>query len=537
MFLEPPHPGRRRGALAALLMALTALLALLASPPADAARRALVVGNDNYANVKKLDNARADAEAMAEAFRQAGYEVDLALDRTLKQLQADVRNFRRKVAGGDEVVVFFSGHGVQLGGTNYLLPTDVGAQNEDQVKDDALSLSSVLEGLRERKPRFTLAIIDACRDNPFARTGREIGGQGLTGVAGATGQMVIYAAGEGQKALDRLGPRDTVRNGLFTRVFLKEIAKPGAPIRDVLYRVRDEVATLAETVKHEQVPAVYDQVRGTFYFLAPTGGGAPVPPQAQPPTQVANVVPEPVRPAAVAEAGRRAGEVVTDCAVCPPMVFVPAGSFPMGSVDGDADEKPVRTVSVPAFLMGRTEVTQGQWKAVMGSNPSRFKACGDTCPVEQVSWDDAQEFIRKLNAQTGQRYRLPSEAEWEYAARAGSRGKWSFWDSESQLGGHAWFVANSGTQTRPVAGKLPNAWGLYDMHGNVWEWVQDVWHDNYSGAPTDGSVWSAGGDQARRVLRGGSWVSGPQDLRSAIRVGDSPGYRYIGTGFRIARTL
>jgi len=254
---------------AALAAPFIALLALSASYPADAARRALVVGNDNYSSVAKLRNARADAEAMAGAFRQAGYEVDLVTDRNLKQLQADVRNFRQKVLAGDEIVVFFSGHGVQLGGTNYLLPTDVGAQNEDQVKDDALSLSSILEGLRERKPRFTLAIVDACRDNPFAGTGRAIGGRGLTGVAGASGQMVIYAAGEGQKALDRLGNNDTVRNGLFTRVFLKEIAKPGVPIRDVLYRVRDEVATLAEGVKHEQVPAVYDQVRGTFYFLAP----------------------------------------------------------------------------------------------------------------------------------------------------------------------------------------------------------------------------------------------------------------------------
>jgi formylglycine-generating enzyme required for sulfatase activity len=536
VIVELRHCSRWRYPLTALL---GVLLALLASPPADAARRALVVGNDNYTSVTRLRNARADAEAMADAFRKAGYEVDLALDRTLKQLQADVRSFRRKVAGGDEVVVFFSGHGVQLGGTNYLLPTDVGAQNEDQVKDDALSLSSVLEGLRERKPRFTLAIVDACRDNPFASTGRAIGGRGLTGVSGATGQMVIYAAGEGQRALDRLGPTDTVRNGLFTRVFLQEIAKPGVPIRDVLYRVRDEVATLAETVKHEQVPAVYDQVRGTFYFLAPTVGGAPVPPPAQPPLQVATVVPEPVRPApaVVAEGGRRAGEAVTDCAVCPPMVFIPAGQFQMGSVDGDADEKPVRMVSVPAFWMGRTEVTQGQWKAVMGSNPSEFKSCGDDCPVENVTWDDAQAFIRKLNEQTGWRYRLPSEVEWEYAARAGSRGKWSFGDNESQLGSHAWFYANSGKQTRPVAGKQPNAWSLYDMHGNVWEWVQDVWHDNYSGAPTDGSVWSAGGDQARRVLRGGSGRGLPRYLRSAVRIRDAPGSRGGDAGFRIARTL
>lgn len=298
MFVPNLRAADGRAALAVPLIALLALLVALVANPAEAARRALVVGNDNYTSVAKLRNARADAEAMADAFRKAGYEVDLVTDRNLKQLQADVRTFRQKVVAGDEVVVFFSGHGVQLGGTNYLLPTDVGAQNEDQVKDDALSLSGILEGLRERKPRFTLAIVDACRDNPFASTGRAIGGRGLTGVAGASGQMVIYAAGEGQKALDRLGNGDTVRNGLFTRVFLKEIAKPGVPIRDVLYRVRDEVATLAEGVKHEQVPAVYDQVRGTFYFLPPTAAAAA--PAA--PVQIVAVAPLVVPPAPAAPA-------------------------------------------------------------------------------------------------------------------------------------------------------------------------------------------------------------------------------------------
>ena len=271
--------------------------------------------------------------------------------------------------------------------------------------------------------------------------------------------------------------------------------------------------------------------------------------QAQRAAQGAHVVPEPVRqpPLAVATAGRRAGEVVTDCAACPPMVFIPAGPFQMGSVDGDADEKPVRTVNVPAFLMGRTEVTQGQWKAVMGNNPSNFSACGDTCPVERVSWDDAQDFIRKLNAQTGQRYRLPSEAEWEYAARAGSTGRWSFGDNESQLGNHAWsqdnsgernlFSANKPARTRPVAEKQPNAWGLFDMHGNVWEWVQDVWHPNFDGAPVDGSAWTSGGDQARRVIRGGSWGNTPQNLRSANREWVAPHGRDHFTGLRLARTL
>ena len=232
------------------------------------------------------------------------------------------------------------------------------------------------------------------------------------------------------------------------------------------------------------------------------------------------------------------------------MVAVPAGSFLMGSpaseAGRDSDEGPQRRVTVASFELGTTEVTQGQWKAVMGSNPSAFKTCGDDCPVESVSWDDAQAFIRKLNEQTGRRYRLPSEAEWEYAARAGSTTAYPWGATASHehanygkdecCGGLA-SGKDRWVNTAPVGQFSPNAFGLHDMHGNVWEWVQDVWHDNYSGAPTDGSVWSAGGDGARRVLRGGSWISIPRFLRSAIRLRDAPVIRYYYTGFRIARTL
>ena len=137
-----------------------------------------------------------------------------------------------------------------------------------------------------------------------------------------------------------------------------------------------------------------------------------------------------------------AGSTIKDCADCPEMVVLPAGSFTMGSNE-DTYEQPVHRVNVPSFLIGKTEVTQGQWKAVMGSNPSYFGSCGDDCPVDQVSWNDAQEFAQRLSQKTGKQYRLPSEAEWEYAARAGSSTKWSFGDNASQLGDYAWYRANS----------------------------------------------------------------------------------------------
>ena len=232
----------------------------------------------------------------------------------------------------------------------------------------------------------------------------------------------------------------------------------------------------------------------------------------------------------------RAGQTIKDCADCPEMVVIPAGSFEMGSNE-NADEQPVHRVYVPSFLIGKTEVTQGQWKAVMGSNPSFFNTCGDDCPVEQVRWNEAQEFAQRLSQKTGKQYRLPSEAEWEYAARAGSIGKWSFFgDSEYQLGDYAWFITNSQGKTQQVAQKRPNAFGLFDMHGNVWEWVQDCWHSNYIGAPTDGSAWTTGCISISRVLRGGSWNYNPAILRSANRDRNTPGFRSNSNGLRLGRT-
>ena len=218
------------------------------------------------------------------------------------------------------------------------------------------------------------------------------------------------------------------------------------------------------------------------------------------------------------------------CADCPEMVVIPAGSFEMGGTN--SDEQPVHRVTLRSFSMGKTEVTQGQWRAVMGSNPSSFSNCGDNCPVEQVSWEDAKQFVSRLSAKTGKTYRLPSETEWEYACRAGGRQEYCGSDRADNVG---WYYVNSGNATHPVAGKQVNAWGLHDMSGNVWEWTEDCWNQNYSNAPTDGSVWTSGAC-SQRVVRGGSWINNPQYLRSASRFRSTTANRYYNLGFRVART-
>jgi formylglycine-generating enzyme required for sulfatase activity len=181
--------------------------------------------------------------------------------------------------------------------------------------------------------------------------------------------------------------------------------------------------------------------------------------------------------------------------------------------------------------MQTTEVTQGQWEAVMGSNPSYFKNCGDECPVEQVSWNDIQEFIKKLNRKEGtDRYRLPTEAEGEYACRAGTTTAYSFGDDSGDLREYAWFGNNSERKTHPVGQLKPNDRGLYDMHGNVWEWCRDWYGDYPSGSVSDPTGHSSA---ASRVVRGGSWRYRARNCRSAYRSGSTPGVRYDDYGFRL----
>jgi formylglycine-generating enzyme required for sulfatase activity len=244
------------------------------------------------------------------------------------------------------------------------------------------------------------------------------------------------------------------------------------------------------------------------------------------------------------------GTIIKDCPECPEMVVLPSGSFLMGSPPdaepdpfsnekpkaiGSPNEKPQHRVQIQTFAIGKYEVTQEQWFAVVGNNSSNNK--GRTMPVENVSWDEVQQFIVKLNYKTGQKYRLPSEAEWEYAARSGTTTEWSYGSDESKLGNYAWYDRNSGGKTHAVGQKLPNAFGLFDMHGSVWEWTQDCWHENYAGASTDGGAWTTACSSNSRVLRGGCLDNDPTNLRSAYRNRNIPVNRYYGSGFRLARDL
>lgn len=275
--------------------------------------------------------------------------------------------------------------------------------------------------------------------------------------------------------------------------------------------------------------------------------------------------------AAVTSLSAFAGETINKIGIT--MVDIPAGSFMMGSCklttsmieenkkraflgqapltancssydwDASDDETPQHRVSIRKFQMGKTEVTLGQFKQYIGqANRSdlvnddfmQYNSNGDNAPVVMVSWDDAQGFIDWLNKTDGGGYRLPSESEWEYACRAGVNSTYCGGDDVGQV---AWYDGNSGRRAHTTVGvKQSNGFGLYDMTGNVWEWVQDYYNDSYHGAPADGSAWTSGGEQKVRVLRGGSWSNSARRTRAASRYDNSPGSRHSHFGFRLART-
>jgi formylglycine-generating enzyme required for sulfatase activity len=270
-------------------------------------------------------------------------------------------------------------------------------------------------------------------------------------------------------------------------------------------------------------------------------------------------------PASAAGAGT--GRSFKDCPQCPELVVVPAGRFFMGSPDNEAQrtaaEGPRRSVSVnQPFAIGKFEVTKGQFAAfaaATGHNVSsgcffhtspEWKwmpeatwrepgyANTDNHPVSCVNWDDARAYLAWLSQVSGKTYRLLSEAEWELAARAGGDKRWTFGDDAARLPEFAWFNSNSASGPQAVGGRRANAFGIHDMHGNVWEWVEDCWHADFNGAPTDGKAWNTNcTDATRHVIRGGSWQFGADGLRSAFRGSEYTDYRLQFLGFRVARSL
>jgi formylglycine-generating enzyme required for sulfatase activity len=499
------------------------------APVGTERRIALVVGNRDYLKMNVLRNPLNDASDMAQALQKLGFEVITVTNADYRALTGAVNRFKGQLSRSDVALFYYSGHGLSYGGKNYLMPVDADISCLDQIEEYGVSLNRILGDISAQNVRNSFVFLDACRNVPDLKvcnaTQRDVSLS--AGLAKPTnnprGSMVVYATEEGSTADDNVEER----NGLFTGALLRYLTTPDQGIRTILDQTSIEVEKKS---LGRQVPGRYDKLLGDFVFVQSAGTSRSVPTS------------QPQEKPTVTE-NKTTGRTYLDLPFAE-LVRIEGGTFSMGDNRGEGEEieKPVHPVTVRSFWMGKYEVTQRQWEEIMGNNPSFFKDCDD-CPVEQVSWDNVQMFLQKLNTRSGARYRLPTEAEWEYAAGGGNGTRTRFGNgrdeanpAEINFEGRANYkktysvVGEFRGKTVPVGSLLPNQLGLHDMSGNVYEWCSD-WYGPYAtDAQTDPPGPATG---TERVFRGGSWDDFPQNIRITRRSANIPSFRYSRIGFRL----
>jgi hypothetical protein len=441
--------------LTTVLVLIASVFALVGLPDDASAQKrvAFVVGTDKYDNLDKtrqLQRAVNDARAVGAAFKALGFEVVAAENLTRGQFNNEWQRFLDKLTGGDTAAIYYAGHGVEIEGLNFLLPRDIPDikfGRQEQIKRESLSVAEILLDLRGRNPEIALVILDACRDNPLIpdemRSAGTRGG-GLAPLKGEPpkGTFIMYSAGAGESALDRLPGSDPDReNSIFTRKLVPLLKTKGLALHDMARQLRVDVIELASTVPHAQRPAYYDGVVGK-YCLAGCEGAA--------------IAPKHVEPSATSQGASEAER---------PWALVKDTTSP---------------AALEAFIKRFGDTFYGD---LAKARLADLKQAGTAAPY------------------TG----------------GGSKGEWR-------------------KTTVPVDAFPANAWGLHNVHGNVWEWTGDCWNEKNAGNPGNGSA-RVVGDCASRVLRGGSWADIPQLLRSANRFKRYPEGRTDDVGFRVARML
>ena len=510
-------------------------------------RLALVVGNADYASeyVADLKNTLNDADSMTVALRQLGWEVMSLKNGTLPAIEGGLKQFYQKLSAGsyEAGMFYYSGHGISVGGVNYLVPTDAQPLSENDVKYECLDANRVLSAMEGNTP-VKILVLDACRNNPFSRAWKSVSNSGgLSYMDSPKGTFIGFAAAPGAMASDSR----TGKNGLYTAALLQHLRTPGLSIDQVFTRAAGTTQVLAQRENWDQTPFKNSSLTAEFYFFP-----GPTLPQPQPESQTQTQTPP---------------SYVPDH-----MVFVEGGWFEMGDVfgEGQDNEQPVHKVKVASFLIGKYEVTFSEYdlycevtnRSKPGSRESR-----EDCPVINISWLEAVEYCNWRSEQAGYEkvysikgenvtadwdangFRLPTEAEWEYAAR--QRGeKVRFGNGENIattkqlnfIGSSKKKESYSRTGKYPFTilpvGSLssPNRLGVHDMSGNVSEYCWD-WYDPdyYAKSPSENPRGPISGEA--RVVRGGAWASGPEDLRAANRNSNfwvKGGWGYV--GFRLART-
>ena len=501
-------------------------------------RVALLIANANYRESDvKLTNPVRDARALAEELRREGFEVVLKENLSKEDMQRTIEQFAATITPGATALFFFSGYGIQANRQNFIIPIDARIWAERDAQQDGISIERILGQMHAKGAKVLLLIIDASRKNPFERRFRSYSA-GLSATAVPERTLAISSA-----ALDKAHDDVDANPSLFMDELLKEMrSSKSATAEQIFLRARNGVARASNG---DRVPWISSSLTEEFYFNRPSTGAAapaPPPPPAEPlPPRKAE--PTVAATAATQSVGNMPGETFRDCAECPEMIVIPAGEFDMGSNDAPM-EKPVHRVAIGrSIAIGRREITFAEWDhcvaaGACGHRPNDRGWGRGNRPVIDVSWDDAKAYINWLSQKTGKQYRLPTEAEWEYAARAGTKSP--FWWGRDGGNGLAncgdCGAPDGGSKTAAAGSFRPNAFGLYDTAGNVAEWVEDCWNDTYRGAPKDGSAWTSG-QCGLRVLRGGSFGNKADAVRSPARFRYDRDVRYFGNGFRVARDL
>ena len=519
------------------------LIGVTRADSAYAKRVALLIANQNYAaEVGRLKTPASDVRLIAKSLEEIGFarsdiRIVTEADRAA-MLDALVEHARALKAAGPEAVglIYYSGHGVanKLNRQNYLIPVDVEKLDADMWNKSVpiTRIASTLAHMAKDVAHFL--VFDACRPLPNIPAN---GGDGCIPLTARHGMLIAFSTEPGQTVSDAASD-----SSVYAKALAVELVKPNLDHFTMFKNVSEAVHTRFKS----QSPWTRDGLRRRHYFGGKTtasldGGQVPLAPAERGPEVSASTPP---------------GTRFRDCSVCPEMVVVPAGSFTMGSPEAEpgskANEGPQQEVTIKTPLaVGRFEVMFSEWDACVAEwgcthRPDDERWGRGRRPVVNVSWHDIKnQFLPWLSKKTGATYRLLSEAEWEYVARAGSTSPfwWGKAISPNQANYDGSHVYEGGGSKGEYRGRTvlvdsfkPNPWGLYNVHGNVWEWTEDCWNDSHRGNPGDGRARETG-ICSRRVVRGGALFLAPRTLRSAHRFWLSSDIRYNDYGFRIAKTL
>lgn len=514
--------------LVAIIMTLTAIGVVApaaAEPrqPVAAARLALLIANGDYrAPDTHASLPSKNAQSLADELRHAGFGVDLHENLGQDEMRRAVLAFAKTIERGDTVLFFFSGYGIQVDQSTYVVPVDADIWTEKDVAARALSLAEIIGAFDGAGAKAKLVILDASRRNPFERRFRTLS-MGLGPTSLPEGSLLISSAGVGEVVADGDG-----ETSIFISELVKEMRAPDLTAQEILSRTRIGVA---RATNGGQRPFVLSTLVEDVYLGPSNGAAIPGKPANGP------------SPSVGTPAGDLApGLVLRDCDRCPDVVVVAPGEFTMGSDDFETERPVHRAVIAGPFAMGRSEVTFAQWDACVADGGCAYRPSdqgrGRTIlPVGEVSWRDAGAYVDWLTRVSGHKYRLPTETEWEYAARGGTTT--AFWwgdDAGAGLANCRGCGGDGARQPLPVGTFQANPFGLVDTAGNVAEWVEDCWTESYRAAPTEAGARAAGACK-QRVVRGGSFDGGPRYARSSSRFPYDPDLRYYTNGIRVLREL